>query len=123
MATETIKKPDLGKGKGTGRRYPQAVRARAVQLMEQGKTPNDVAEELGVGVSNLHRWRAIAEGRPYPSEVMRSPAGRGPTIVKNGLTQPQPDSVPETGWKKRALDAERQVAVLTETIAILASKR
>jgi len=36
--------------------YPPELRAKALQLFEQGKTVRAIAQELNVGKSSVHHW-------------------------------------------------------------------
>jgi transposase len=50
-------------------------RRRAVELVEQGESPTQVARILGVRVSSVHRWRRLAR-RPHGLDARPAP---GPT--------------------------------------------
>ena len=49
--------------KGSGTRYTAEFRREALRLIDAGKSQADVAEELGVTVGSLQRWRLKADAR------------------------------------------------------------
>lgn len=49
--------------KGSGTRYTAEFRREALRLIDAGKSQTDVAEELGVTVGSLQRWRLKADAR------------------------------------------------------------
>lgn len=49
------------------KRYSSEFKARAVELLNLGRTVPEVAEELGIGTSILYRW-ALAT-RPAPAQL------------------------------------------------------
>lgn len=57
------------------KRYSNEFKARAVELLNLGRTVPDVAEELGIGSSILYRW-ALAAGQAAPSAQLGSAAQR-----------------------------------------------
>jgi transposase-like protein len=42
--------------RGTGRKIPEELKARAVELFKGGLSANDVALAAGVHVTNLYKW-------------------------------------------------------------------
>jgi len=51
------------------KRHSKAYRRQAVELLLTGRTLSDLASELGVSVSSLHRWK-----EQYLLEVAEQPA-------------------------------------------------
>lgn len=51
------------------KRHSKAYRRQAVELLMTGRTLSDLAAELGVGVSTLHRWK-----QEYLLELAEQPA-------------------------------------------------
>ena len=51
------------------KRHSKAFRKQAVELLLTGRTICELAEELGVGVSTLHRWK-----EEYLMELSEQPA-------------------------------------------------
>jgi len=50
------------------RRFTQEFKDQAVELVQFGRSVRDVAEELGIGKSNLHRWVIKAEGKDQAAQ-------------------------------------------------------
>lgn len=58
----TAAKVSKGKTKGSGKRYAPEFRREALRLLDSGKSPTEVASELGVALGTLQRWRMNAAG-------------------------------------------------------------
>ena len=55
------------------KRHSKAYRRQAVELVMTGRTIADLAQELGVGVATLHRWK-----EEYLLELAEQPADTQP---------------------------------------------
>lgn len=50
------------------RRFTQEFKDQAVELVRLGQTIRDVAEQLGIGKSNLHRWVLAADHKDQAAQ-------------------------------------------------------
>lgn len=46
----------MTKGKSTGNRYSKEFKADAIRLVEEGRSSNSVAKDLGVNPQSLRNW-------------------------------------------------------------------
>jgi transposase len=58
-------------------RYTEEFKVAAVQLIDAGRRPAEVAREIGVVEQTLHNWlKAHREGRLGHGQVVRAEVGR-----------------------------------------------
>jgi transposase len=85
--------------------YPPEFRAEAVRLLRvTGRTPREVAQELGVSAQSLRNWRRQAD----------LDAGRR----SDGLTTPEQQEVRELRRRLRLAEEERDI--LKKAVAFFA---
>lgn len=90
-------------------------RRRAVELMQQGESPTDIARILGVCRTSLYRWRALARTSPDGLAARPHP-GPTPRLTADQMTQLEAllkEGAEAHGWRTELWTAAR-VAELIE---------
>lgn len=70
------------------RRYSSDFKARAVELLNLGKSVPEVAQELGIGSSILYRWaQARGQSAQFDSADLRAGGEQGEAVELRRLRQ------------------------------------
>src|SRR5918999_1657448 len=84
-------------------------RRRAVELVKQGESPDDVAHFLGVGRSSVYTW--LKRDRERPEELAARPhPGRTPRLAPEQLKELEAlllQGAKAHGWRTELWTAER----------------
>ena len=59
----------MSKGNSTGNRYSKEFKADAIRLVEEGRTSNSVAKDLGVSSQTIRNWIKENNNRQNPEKV------------------------------------------------------
>ena len=59
----------------TRRRFSDEFKSQAVALLDTGKPPSEIAEELEIGTSLLYRWRRSLSQQPQIGSGVRRAGG------------------------------------------------
>ena len=59
----------MSKGNSTGNRYSTEFKADAIRLVEEGRTSNSVAKDLGVSSQTIRNWIKENNNRQNPEKV------------------------------------------------------
>ena len=89
-------------------------RRRAVELMDQGESPTDIARILGVARPSLYRWRHAARSGPNGLAAKPHP-GPTPQLSDDQLAQLEDlllDGATAHGWPNELWTAKRVTAVI-----------
>ena len=99
------------------RRWPEAVKARAVaETLEPGATVNAVAERYGVKPNQLSAWRCLAkQGKLVlpATEMADEPVTFAPIV----LCEPEPPQSPEPDDKLRLIFGDVAIELAADTPA------
>jgi len=105
-------------GKVRRRRYDDEFKRDAVALLEAGRSPKQLARELGVSHWNLRDWKDVFGAR---GAAASQPARSAP-LASAGAASPVAQAV-ELAELRRELDAtRRQRDILKKALAIVAQE-
>ena len=89
-------------------------RRRAVELVKQGESPDEVAHFLGVGRSSVYTWLKLDRERPEALAAKPHP-GRTPRLTDQQLTKLEElllQGAVAHGWRTELWTAERVAALI-----------
>lgn len=69
----------------TRKRYSREFKAQAVELVEAGRSPAEVAEELEIALSNLYKWVRISQAAQRGSLDKDGPRERADDVEADEL--------------------------------------
>ena len=89
-----------------GRRYSQKMKEAALRKWEGGKTPKEIAKEMGIGLQTLYRWyhRKMAEsGHDESGRIVTGGqvTGNSPQVTAEKPTAKPPLTTEDTEERQR----------------------
>jgi transposase len=95
-------------------------RRRAVELVKQGESPDDVAHFLGCGRSSVYTWLKLDRQRPQALAAKTHP-GRTPRLNQEQLAELEGlllKGAKAHGWKTQLWTADRVAALIERRFGV-----